>query len=212
MIDYTKVYVRNDTAKGFDTGLREYMLKIYTYMAMALVITGVAAIITISFPPLTYLLFQFGPNNEFLGTSFLGMLVMFAPLGIAIYFFLGIGSMDIKKAEVLFWVYAVFTGMSLSSLGYIYTGESIAINFFICSSVFAAMSLYGYTTQRDLTSMGSFLVMGMIGIVVASLINMIFKSPAVYYITSLIGVGIFMGIIAWDTQKLKTIYYSGGMV
>ena len=101
-------------------------------------------------------------------------------------------------------------GMSLSSLGFIYTGQSLVRTFFICSTVFGAMSLYGYTTKKDLTSMGSFLVMGLIGLLVVSLINMFLQSSAVNFATSLIGVGIFMGLIAWDTQKLKSMYYAAG--
>ena len=101
-------------------------------------------------------------------------------------------------------------GVSLSYLGLIYTGQSLARTFFICSSVFGVMSLYGYSTKKDLTSMGSFLVMGLIGLIVVSLINIFLQSAAVEFATSLIGVAIFMGLIAWDTQKLKTMYYNSG--
>ena len=208
MIDYTKSFVKD---KGsFDEGLRNYMLKIYNFMAMGLVVTGVFAFSTLNFPPLAGLMFNIGPNGEFISTSGLGMLISFAPLGIAIYFFMGLGRMSVSTAQTLFWVYAAVMGMSLSYLGLVYTGQSLARTFFICASVFGAMSLYGYTTKTDLTSMGSFLIMGLIGIIVVSLVNIFLRSPAIDFATSFIGIAIFMGLTAWDTQKLKTIYYNSG--
>lgn len=208
MIDYTKSFVKD---KGsFDEGLRNYMLKIYNFMAMGLVVTGVFAFSTLNFPPLAGLMFNIGPNGEFMGTSGLGMLISFAPLGIAIYFFMGLGRMSVNTAQTLFWVYAAVMGMSLSYLGLVYTGQSLARTFFICASVFGAMSLYGYSTKSDLTSMGSFLIMGLIGLIVVSLVNIFLRSPAIDFATSFIGIAIFMGLTAWDTQKLKTIYYSSG--
>ncbi len=208
MIDYTKSFVKD---KGsFDEGLRNYMLKIYNFMAIGLLVTGVFAFSTINFPPLASLMFNIGPNGEFMGTSGLGMLISFAPLGIAIYFFMGLGRMSVNTAQTLFWVYAAVMGMSLSYLGLVYTGQSLARTFFICASVFGAMSLYGYSTKSDLTSMGSFLIMGLIGLIVVSLVNIFLRSPAIDFATSFIGIAIFMGLTAWDTQKLKTIYYSSG--
>jgi FtsH-binding integral membrane protein len=208
MIDYTKSFVKDKG--GFDEGLRNYMLKIYNFMAMGLVVTGVFAFSTLNFPPLAALMFNIGPNGEFMGTSGLGMLISFAPLGIAIYFFMGLGRMSVNTAQTLFWVYAAVMGMSLSYLGLVYTGQSLARTFFICASVFGAMSIYGYTTKTDLTSMGSFLIMGLIGIIVVSLVNIFLRSPAIDFATSFIGIAIFMGLTAWDTQKLKTIYYNSG--
>ena len=129
---------------------------------------------------------------------------------IAIFFFMGIGRMRVQTAMTLFWVYAAAMGLSLSHLGLVYTGQSLAKTFFISSSVFGAMSIYGYTTKRDLTSMGSFLVMGLIGLIVVSLVNLFLRSPAIEYATSFLGVAIFMGLTAWDTQKLKAMYYQTG--
>lgn len=208
MIDYTKSFAQDK--QSFDEGLRNYMLKIYNFMAMGLLVTGSFAFATLNFPPLTSLMFELGPNGEFLGTTGLGMLLSFAPLGIAIYFFMGLGRMSVQTAQTLFWVYAGVMGVSLSYLGLIYTGQSLARTFFICASVFGAMSLYGYTTKKDLTSMGSFLIMGLIGIIVVSLVNIFLQSPAIDFATSFIGIAIFMGLTAWDTQKLKTMYYSSG--
>ncbi|MCC2646084.1 MAG: hypothetical protein K0R02_149 [Rickettsiaceae bacterium] len=208
MIDYTKAqsYARKD----FDAGLRDYMLKVYNYMAAALAITGLAAFATFSFEPLTRLIFQLGPNGEFLGTTGLGMIMMFAPLGVALLFGFKAATMDVEKSKTLLWVYSALNGVSLSTLAFIYTGDSIIRTFFITSSVFAAMSLYGYTTKKDLTSVGSFLIMGLFGLIIASLANLFFQSAAVHFATSLLGVFIFMGLIAWDTQKLKAIYFSVG--
>jgi len=209
MMDFTKV-ANSRTKPGFDEGLRLYMLQIYNYMAMALLVTGVVGFATLNVPFLRDLMYNIGPNGELLGNTGFGMLVTFAPLLIAIYFFMGIGNMTVSSASTLFWAYAALMGMSLSSLGLIYTGQSIAKTFFICSAVFGSMSLYGYTTKKDLTSMGSFLVMGLIGLLVVTLVNLFLQSPAINFATSFIGVGIFMGLTAWDTQKLKNMYYYGG--
>lgn len=208
MIDYTKVIT--GAQKGYDEGLRSYILRIYNLMALALVITGVMAFATISFPPLTNLMYVIGPGGELVGNTGFGMLVTFAPLVIAIFFFMGNNRITVETAQLLFWIYSALMGMSLSSLGLIYTGQSLAKTFFICASVFGSMSLYGYTTQRDLTSIGSFLVMGLLGLIIVSLVNLFLQSPAIDFATSLIGIGIFMGLIAWDTQKLKSIYYMYG--
>lgn len=200
MMDYTKTLTATSKNKTFDEGLRKYMLKVYNYMALALLLTGVAAATTISVEPLYNLMFQTG----------FGTIIMFAPLGIALYFFMGFGRMSLQTAQILFWVYAALTGMSLAYLALVYTGASIARTFFICSSVFGAMSLYGYSTSRDLTSMGSFFAMGLIGLIIASLVNLFLKSSALSFATSLIGIVVFMGLIAWDTQKIKSMYYTAG--
>ena len=205
MMDYTKSYTGSQ--KSFDQGLRSYMLKVYNYMAMALLITGISAFATIA-TPLANLMFNFTPMGQLIGNTGFGTLVMFSPVLIAMYFFWGFGSLDTTKAQFLFWVYSILTGMSLSSLGLIYTGDSIATTFFVCASVFGAMSLYGYTTNKDLTSIGSFMVMGLFGVIIASIFNIFMQSSALYFAISIIGVVVFMGLIAWDTQKLKSYYYS----
>lgn len=210
MIDYTRAY-SSGSQRSIDQGLRTYMLRVYNLMAVALFITAAAATIAFSFDPVARLLFTFAPNSNYIiGQTPLGILVNFAPIGIALYLSMGISRMEIATAQMLFWIYAVLIGLSLSSLGYVYTGESIASTFFISASVFAAMSIYGHTTQRDLTSMGSLMVMGLFGILLASIINIFLGSAAVSFAVSVLGVVIFMGLIAWDTQKLKDIYYSTG--
>lgn len=208
MKEYAKTFAA--AQKSYDAGLRAYMLRIYNLMAAGLAITGVTAFATLTVEPVTKLMFQVSPSGQFLGNTGLGLIIMLAPVGIALYFFMGFGKMSLETAKMLFWVYSALTGMSLASLGFIYTGESIARTFFICASVFGGMSLYGYSTSRDLTSMGSFMLMGLMGLVLASLVNLFFQSPAIYFAASLVGVGVFMGLIAWDTQKLKSMYYVYG--
>jgi len=208
MLDYT-TFAGAESQK-FDAGLRAYMLKIYNIMALGLAITGVTAYLTLSFPPLFQLMYNIGPAGEYMGQSGFGTLVTFAPLGIALYFFFGFGRMSYQTAQTLFWAYATVMGLSLANLGLIYTGQSIARTFFICSATFGGMSLYGYSTKRDLSSMGTFLIMGLIGLIIASLVNLFLQSPAVHFATSVIGVLVFTGLIAWDTQKIKQIYYSAG--
>lgn len=195
--------------KTYDEGLRQYMLKVYNFMAVALAITGLAAMLTLSLEPVRDLMFttQYG---RYVGHTGFGMLVAFAPVGIAMYFFWGYGSMNLEKAQTLMWVYSILTGMSLSSLGFLYTGESIARTFFITSSLFAAMSIYGYSTKKDLTSMGSLLLMGVIGILIASLVNIFIASAAIHFAVSVVGVIVFTGMVAWDTQRIKHMYYSVG--
>jgi FtsH-binding integral membrane protein len=209
MIDYTKAFAAKDS-RGFDAGLRSYMLNIYNYMALALLLTGVMAFATLNFAPLANLMYNIGPNGELMGVSMMGMIISFAPLGIAFYFYSGVQKMSLQKSQALFWAYAALMGMSLSSLGLIYTGQSMARTFFICSAVFGSVSIYGYTTKKDLTSMGSFLIMGLIGIIVVSIVNLFLQSKAIEFATSFIGVAIFIGLTAYDTQKLKGLYYASG--
>jgi len=210
MADYRNIAGNPTKTQVVDQGLREYMLKVYNYMASALAITGIAAFATISIDPIARLMFNFSPYGQVTGTTTIGMLVMLAPIGIAFYFFAGISRMDLKKAQTLLWVYAVLTGMSLSNLGFIYTGTSIARTFFICSGAFGVMSIYGYTTKRDLTTFGSFMMMGMFGLLLVSVVNMFMHSSAIYFATSVLGLVVFMGIIAWNTQRMKATYYSVG--
>lgn len=189
MIDYTTS--THTTSKTHDEGLRQFMLKVYNLMAAALLLTGSTAIVTISWTPLVNLMFN---------TTF-GPIVAFAPLAIALYFFFGFSKLSIQSAQILFWIYAVLVGMSLSYLFLIYTAVSIARTFFICAAVFGMMSLYGYNTNKDLTSWGSFFLMGLIGLLLTSLVNLFLQSPAIYFASSFLGVIIFIGLIAWDTQK-----------
>jgi FtsH-binding integral membrane protein len=132
--------------------------------------------------------------------------VALAPLGIVMYMSFGINSMSSSRAQTVFWIFAALMGASLSSIFVVYTGTSISRVFFITAGTFGAMSLYGYTTKKDLTSLGSFLIMGLIGILIASIVNIFLKSSAMYFVISVLGVLIFVGLTAYDTQKIKNMY------
>jgi FtsH-binding integral membrane protein len=206
---FTNTYVDNNK-KIFDNGLRQYFLSVYNYIALALGITGVAAFASLNFEPLMRLLYNVSPSNQLIGLTGFGWMVNFSPLLLAMFFMGGFRNMEVKQAQTMFLAYATLMGMSLSYLGLIYTGQSIVKTFFICSASFAGMSIYGYSTDKDLTSMGSFMMMGLIGIVIASLINIFLQSSAIYFATSFLGIFIFLGLIAYDTQKLKYFYYQAG--
>lgn len=202
--------VYDHSASKVDVGLREYMLSVYNYMAMALVVTGISAFLTVNVDPIARLMFNFSEYGQMTGTTMLGMIVMISPVGIAWYFFSGAAKMDVSRSKMMLWIYAGLTGMSLASLGFVYTGASIARTFFICASMFGAMSIYGYTTKRDLTAMGSFLMMGVIGLLIASIVNMFMNSSAISFATSILGTIIFTGLIAWDAQRIKSMYFMVG--
>jgi uncharacterized protein len=178
-----------------DVGLRDYMLRIYNYMASGLALTGIVA----------YVAAASGFYVQIAHTP-LFFLVILAPLGLVFWLSYGINRMQASTAQGLFWVYAGLMGLSLGGIFLVYTGASIARVFFITAGTFAAMSLYGYTTQRDLAQFGSFLFMGLIGIVIASLVNLFIGSSALQFAISVIGVVVFTGLTAWDTQQIKEMY------
>jgi uncharacterized protein len=182
---------------SYDAGLRAYMLQVYNFMSAALGISGVVALLTASSPALMNIIF---------GTP-LSFVVMLAPLGFVIYFGAKIGSMSAAKAKNCLWLFAGLMGLSLSSILLAYTGASVARVFFISASVFGSMSLYGYTTKKDLSGIGSFLIMGLIGLIIASVVNIFLHSSALDFAISIIGVLIFIGLTAYDTQKIKHMYY-----
>ena len=193
---------------AIDQGLRSYMLKIYNYMASGVLVTGFVAL----------LLFKFSVDETGAYTqignavykSALMWVIAFAPLGIVMWMSFGLAKMSSSKAQTLFWVFAGLMGASLSSIFIAYTGVSIARVFFITAGTFAAMSLYGYTTKSDLSKLGSFLMMGLIGIIIASIVNIFLKSSQMEFIISILGVLIFVGLTAYDTQKIKDMYFDGG--
>ena len=197
------------SATGYDEGLRQYFLRIYSLMSGALVVTAISAFAVLTIPALTQMMYQITPYGQIIGMTDIGWLISFAPLGIALFFAFGMHKIETQTAQMLFWTYSVLMGMSLSSLGLLYTGASLVKTFFVCGATFGGMSLYGYTTKKDLTSMGSFLYMGLMGLIIASLVNLFMQSPAIEFALSFIGVVIFTGLIAFDTQKLKDLYFSG---
>ena len=180
-----------------DVGLRDYMLRIYNYMASGLALTGIVA----------YVFAQSGLYLAIARTPLI-WLVMLAPLGLVMWLSYGIERMQAATAQAIYWIYAALMGVSLASVFLVFTGESVARVFFITAGTFAAMSLYGYTTQRDLSQFGSFLFMGLIGIIIAMLVNLFLASSALQFAISVIGVVVFTGLTAWDTQQIKEMYYA----
>ncbi len=189
----------------FDAGLRSYMLSVYNYMASGVLLTGVVALLFAQ-SGAVYSLF-----NEAGKPSLLGWIAMLAPLGIVLTMSFGINRMSEFSLKALFWGYAAIMGVSLSTIFLRYTGGSIAATFFATSASFGALSLYGYTTKRDLSGFGKFLLMGLVGLIVASLINAFFPSATGSLLISFVGVLLFAALTVYDTQKIKAMYdYVGG--
>jgi FtsH-binding integral membrane protein len=186
------------TQADIDVGLRDYMLRIYNYMASALALTGIVA----------YVFANSGMYMAIARTPAI-WLVMLAPLGLVMWLSFGINRLSAAAAQAIFWVYAALMGISLASVFLVFTGASVARVFFITAGTFAAMSLYGYTTRRDLSQLGAFLFMGLIGIVIASLVNLFIASSALQFAISVIGVLVFTGLTAYDTQTIKEMYWEG---
>ena len=200
MKDFERVssFSNTSASQRINEGLKSYMVFVYRNMSIALCISGLVAF-----------LFSLSPAvmKAIHGTP-LGIIVALAPIGIAFFFGFKIQSMSFDSAKMLFWVFSALMGASLSSVFLVYTGESITRTFFITASMFLALSIYGQTTKRDLTQMGSFLMMGLIGIIIASLVNLFLKSSGMAFVISLLSVVVFVGLTAYDTQKIKDIYYS----
>lgn len=185
----------HSAAQPVDAGLRQYLLGVYNYMAGGLALTGVVA----------YAAVATGLYQALAGTPLL-WLVVFAPLGLVLLLSFRIEKMSLGAAQACFWGYAALVGLSLASIFLVYTGASIARVFFIAAGTFGATSLYGYTTRADLTRFGSFLFMGLIGIVIASLVNMFLSSSGLQFGISVIGVIVFVGLTAYDTQRIRDMY------
>ena len=187
-----------DAQVGIDVGLRDYMLRVYNYMASGLALTGIVA----------YVAAVSGFFASIAATPLI-WLVMLAPLGLVMWMSYGIQRMQVSTAQMVFWLFSGLMGLSLASVFLYFIGASIARVFFITAGTFAAMSVYGYTTQRDLSQFGSFLFMGLIGIVIASLVNVFLASSALQFAVSVIGVLVFTGLTAYDTQRIKGTYDHG---
>ena len=197
---------------SIDEGLRAYMLKVYNYMTTGLLLTGFVAYFFGKASIVTNEIGQiigFTPIGGILFNSPLMWVVMLAPLGFVFYLSARINKMSISSAQITFWLFACIMGLSLASIFIQFTGASIARVFFITSGTFAAMSIYGYTTKRDLTKLGGFLFMGLIGVIIASVVNIFVGSSALQFAISVIGVLVFVGLTAYDTQNIKNMYYAG---
>jgi len=206
---YATTAPRTDT-HAIDEGLRAYMIRVYNYMAAGVAITGVVAYLafmmavvqTAAGPQLT-------PFGAAIYTSPLKWVVMLAPLGMVFFLSARMGKMSVGGAQMAFWTFAALMGLSLSSIFMVYAGESITRVFFISAAAFGGLSLYGYTTKKDLSGWGSFLIMGLIGIIIASVVNIFLASSAMQFAISVIGVLVFAGLTAYDTQQIKEMYYVG---
>ena len=191
---------------GIDEGLRAYMLRVYNLMALGLAITGLAAWGAFNFAVSDGQLTAFG---EAIYLSPLRWVVILAPLAMVFFLSFRIHKMSVAAAQTTFWVYAGLVGLSLSTVFLVFTGESIVRTFFITATAFGGLSLYGYTTKRDLSAMGSFLIMGLFGLIIASVVNIFLGSTALQFAISVIGVLVFAGLTAYDTQQIKEMYYEG---
>ncbi len=202
--------VTGTDAHVIDEGLRAYMLRVYNYMAMGVGITGVVAYAT-------YMMsvaqtaggLQLTEFGAFLFNSPFKWVIFLAPLGMVFFLSARIGSMSVSGAQTAFWVFAGLMGLSLASIFMVYTGGSIANVFFITAAAFGGLSLYGYTTKKDLSGWGSFLIMGLIGVIIAMVVNIFLASSALQFAISVIGVLVFSGLTAYDTQRIKEMYYVG---
>ena len=186
---------------AFDAGLRSYMLSVYNYMTSGVLLTGIVA-----------LAFAWGGATSpaaqvFMGGGILKYILMFSPLAIVFAMSFGQSRMSTSTMQILFWAFAVLMGLSLSTIFLVYSGTSIAGAFFATASGFAALSLYGYTTKKDLSALGTFLIIGLVGLIVASLINLFPQSGPLGLVISAVGVLLFAGLTAYDTQKTKRLYF-----
>ena len=191
----------------FDVGLRAHMVRVYNYMASGLALSGIVAFALFSSPELA------GPvlpgarrAARVVGLNVLGWVAILAPLGLLLLVSFRAAKMSVGAVQAVYWAVTALMGVSLSLLLFRYTGASVARTFFVTAAAFGALSLYGYTTKRDLTAMGKFLFMGVIGLILAGLVNMIWPSGTMSFIISAAGVLIFSGLIAYDTQKIKEQY------
>ena len=181
---------------GYDAGLRSYMLSVYNYMASGVLLTGIVAMLFASS----------GLAQQVLATP-LRWVIMLAPLAFVMVLSFGINKLSTAAAQGIYWAFTIVMGLSLSSIFLVFTGTSIATTFFATSAAFAGLSLYGYTTKRDLSAFGTFLIMGVVGLLVASVINIFLQSSGLQLVISFIGVLLFAGLTAYDTQKIKQVYY-----
>lgn len=200
----TKTNVQSQTY--VDEGLRQYMLKVYNYMAAGLCITALSAYLVSSIPALFRLFFSISANGA-VGLSALGWLALFAPLIMVFAFGWVLNRGSLAQVQGMFWGFSAVMGISLTPILIAYTGASVARIFLITAAMFGAMSIYGYTTKKDLTGMGSFLIMGVWGLIIASLVNIFLQSPGLSYAVSVVAVLAFTGLTAYDTQTIRQMYY-----
>jgi hypothetical protein len=191
---------------SYDVGLRQHMIRVYNYMASGLALSGIVAFALFSSTELASLFFQVSANGRVVGLNILGWVAILAPLGLLLLTGFRAAQMSVGAVQAVYWAVTALMGVSLSLLLFRYTGASVARTFFVTAAAFGGLSLYGYTTKRDLSAFGKFLFMGLIGIILAGLVNMIWPSGTMTFVISVAGVLIFSGLIAYDTQKIKEQY------
>lgn len=194
---------RAGTQAEIDQGLRSYMLGVYNYMASGLAVTGAVAAGTYMLAVKDGALTPFGQT---LFASPLMWVFVLAPVALVFFLSFRIHAMRAATAQMTFWIYAALNGVAFSTLGLVYSSSSITRVFFISAATFGALSLWGYTTKRDLTGWGSFLFMGLVGIIIASIVNLFWPNGALQFVISVVGVLVFAGLTAYDTQKIKEMY------
>lgn len=210
MLMENKTYYSASSTTVIDEGLRQYMLKVYNFMSAGLALTALSAYLIIN-TPLLRLFFTANPSGQF-GLSGFGWLMFLAPLIMVFAFSWVINRGTSSQAQLFFWVFSAVMGVSLAPTFLVYTGASVARVFLITAATFGAMSIYGYTTKRDLTGMGSFLIMGLWGIIIATIVNIFLKSSGLDYALSFLGLFIFIGLTAFDTQRIRNMYDGFGGV
>ena len=196
-------------AAAVDAGLRAYMLRVYNWMASGLLLTGIVALAVVTVPAIQELFYtavQTRSGRVVMQPTILFWVAALSPLAFVLVLSFGYNRLSKSTAQALFWAFCVCMGASLSNLAFRYTGASIASTFFITAGMYAAVSLYGYTTKADLTRLGSFLLMGLIGLILAGIVNIFLASSALQFAISVLGVLVFLGLTAYDTQRIKADY------
>ena len=196
----------SSTIRIVDFGLRAYMLTIYNYMALALAVTGAVAFFSAQSALFLNAMYVI-QDGTIISVRAFAWIVTFAPLGLVVYLSFGLSHISLLAAQIIYWVYALLVGLSLSVIFLMFTGGSIAQVFFITASIFGVMSVVGYSTKRDLTSFASFLMMALVGLIIASVVQLFLRSSGMQFVLSILGVLIFISLTAYDTQKLKAMYY-----
>ena len=195
---------------AFDAGLRQHMLRVYNYMGAGLALSGIVAFALFRVPDLARLFFEVAPSGpaagQVVGLNGLGWVAIFAPLGLLLLVQFRAAQMSVGAVQAIYWAVTALMGVSMSLLLFRYTGASVIRTFFVTAAAFGSLSLLGYTTKRDLSAIGKFLFMGLIGIILASIVNMFWRSDTTTFIISVAGVLIFSGLIAHDTQRIKNQY------
>jgi uncharacterized protein len=214
MSDFNRGYARTvslDRADmSVDAGLRSFMLGVYNKVALGLVLSAGMAFLTSSVAPVRDLMFRVTADGRYAGLTGLGMVVAFAPLAILLFSSFAMRNQTPRTAGAVYWSVVALIGASLGVLVLAYTGASIATTFLITATAFGSLSLVGYTTKKDLTGFGSFLIIGLVGIIIASVVNMFLHMAAIAFVVNILGVLIFAGLTAYDTQRLKMTYYQLG--